>query len=68
MYTKMVANLKVLAGFEVFDEDTDLILLFEWVKSIVFNFEVTKSLLPDALVLAMKLFYKLYQYKTMVDS
>ena len=63
----MVANLKDLDGFKAFNEDVDLIALLEGVKSLMFNFEVSKSL-PVLLVLAMKSFYKLYQPKAMADS
>ena len=63
----MLANLKALNEFEQFDEDADMLALLKGVKSLVFNFEVTKSL-PDALVMALKNFYKLYHPKTMGDS
>ena len=47
----MKANLKALPTFEKMEGTSDLIALIEGIKSLVFNFEATKSL-PDALVCA----------------
>ena len=63
----MLANLKSLKEFEKFDKDANLLALLKGVKSLVFSFDVTKSI-PDALVMALKNFYKLYHPKTMADS
>ena len=63
----MLANLKALKEFEQFDDDADLLALLKGMKSLVFNFEVTKSL-PDALAMTLKKIYKLYHRKTVVDS
>ena len=49
----MKANLKVLLTFEKTEVALDLIQLLEGIKSLVFNFEATKSLL-DALVYALR--------------
>ena len=63
----MLVNLKALKEFEQSNKDADLLALLKGMTSLVFNFEVTKSL-TDALVMAMKNFYKLYHTKTMGDS
>ena len=50
------ANLQGLKEFVTFEAHADLLALLKGIKSLVFNFESTKSL-PDALVLGMKNFY-----------
>ena len=63
----MRANLKALPTFEKTEAASDLIKLLEGIKSLVFNFEATKSL-PDALVCALRNFYRYQQPKSMSDE
>ena len=63
----MRANMQLLPTFERVEEEADLIGLLEGIKSLVFNFEATKSL-PGTLVCAMNQFYKFKQSKTIPDD
>ena len=63
----MHANLEALGTFIEMEATADLLELLKGVKSLVFNFEQTKSL-PDALVGATDNLYKFRHPESMKDG
>ena len=63
----MKVNWKGLPMFKKMEGASDLIALLEGIKSLVFNFEATKSL-PEALVCAFRNSYRYQQPKSMSDK